>query len=196
MRDIIKMIVVLSIISATTGAALSFFNNITTDPIIAAEFQYLKEPALKKILPEYDNSLVEDQIELVVGEGPSAKTIAVYPAKKDGKLLAIAFETTAGSFGGDLGTMVGYDIEAKRLSGVGITTMSDTPGLGTRTKEPKFIDQFKNVPLDVTLALKADGGGIDAVTGASISSRAVCASVNTALGIIRDNGEKIISEAK
>jgi len=46
------------------------------------------------------------------------------------------------------------------------------------------------------LALKADGGGIDAVTGASISSRAVCKAVNDAIGIIRDNGDKIISEVK
>ena len=196
MRDIIKMIVVLSIISATTGAALSYINNITAKPIAAAEFQYLKEPALKSILPAYDNSLVEDKIEVATGEGDSAKTITVYPAKKDGKLLAIALETFASSYGGDLGAMVGYDIEKKRLSGVSITTMSDTPGLGTRTKEPKFIDQFKNVPLDVTLALKADGGGIDAVTGASISSRAVCKAVNDAIGIIRDNGDKIISEVK
>ncbi len=196
MREIIKMIVVLSLIAATTGAALSYINQVTAKPIAAAEFQYLKEPALKSILPAYDNNLVEDQRIIQIGEGETAREITVYPAKKDGKLLAIAFETFAGSFGGDLGAMVGYDLETKRLSGVSITTMSDTPGLGTRTKEPKFIDQFKNVPLEVTLSLKADGGGIDAVTGASISSRAVCKAVNDAIGIIRDNGEKIISEVK
>jgi electron transport complex protein RnfG len=196
MREIIKMIVVLSLIAATTGAALSYINQVTEKPIAAAEFQYLKEPALKSILPAYNNNLVEDQRIVQIGEGETAREITVYPAKKDGKLLAIALETFASSYGGDLGAMVGYDLETKRLSGVSITTMSDTPGLGTRTKEPKFIDQFKNVPLEVTSALKADGGGIDAVTGASISSRAVCKAVNDALGIIRDNGDKIISEVQ
>ena len=166
----------------------------TKKPIEVAEFQFLKEPALKEVLPAYDNNLVDDKLEYIIGEGETAVTYTIYPAKRAGKPVAIAFETSAKSYGGELKTMIGFDIEKKRLTGVGVTSCSDTPGLGLKVKEPAFRAQFKDIPLDVTVKLKSEGGGIDAITGASISSRAVATAVNTGLDLLRKKGDDIFAK--
>jgi electron transport complex protein RnfG len=55
-----------------------------------------------------------------------------------------------------------------------VTTHAETPGLGARAKDdPKFVSQFSGKPIDANLALKADNGTIDAMSGATITSRAV-----------------------
>jgi len=189
MREVIKMLVVLTMVSAVSGLALGFMNKITLDPIAQAEFKFAKEPALKEVLPEYDNDLVKDQFTIKEKDGTD---VVVYPAKQGGKIVAVAFESSAKGFGGDVWIMVGIDLEKDILRGIGIVKQSETPGMGARMVEEPFKAQFKkDFPVSSVFAVKADGGKIDALSGATISSRAVCGAINDAFKFYQDNSTQI-----
>jgi electron transport complex protein RnfG len=75
--------------------------------------------------------------------------------------------------------MVGVSPEGK-LTGISIMSHTETPGLGARIVEPEFTDQFKGLDLD-TAKLPAEGGQVDALSGATSSTVGVIAAVSTAL---------------
>jgi len=190
MREIIKMLVVLTLISTTTGLALGVVNKLTEEPRRQAEFKFAKEPALKEVLPDYENDLVADSFVLQKQDGSE---VTIYPAKQGGEVVAVGFETSATGFGGDVRLMVGIDLRDQSLRGFGVIAHSETPGLGARLTEQWFKDQFKDgkFPVDSVLALKSDGGTIDAISGASITSGAVCRAINSAFEFFRKNQEEM-----
>jgi electron transport complex protein RnfG len=103
--------------------------------------------------------------------------VAVY----DGEPRGVAFETSGKGFGGDVGVMVGIDVKDDKLLGVGVTTHSETPGMGARAKtDPNFVAQFKGLSVEKPFKVTADGGSINALSGATITSRAVSAATTDA----------------
>lgn len=97
----------------------------------------------------------------------------VMPSLGKGKAIAV---TTRG-YGGPIELMVGIDGKGK-VSGVKVLNHRETPGLGANIVGTKFLDQFKGKTFDDPIEPKKD---IDAITGATISSRAVCVGVREAL---------------
>ena len=87
-------------------------------------------------------------------------------------------EVTPSGFGGTIDMVVGVDMTGA-VTGVSIISMSETSGLGANASKDSFRSQF--VGKSGTLAVSKDGGEIDALTGATITSRAVTSGVNTAL---------------
>jgi electron transport complex protein RnfG len=86
----------------------------------------------------------------------------------------VAFETASKGYGGDVGLMVGVDVKENQLMGVSVTTHAETPGMGAKAKsDPSFTDQFKDLALEQPIAVTQDGGLISAISGATITSRAV-----------------------
>ena len=70
------------------------------------------------------------------------------------------------------------------LVGVAVTTHSETPGLGSRAKDdPSFAGQFKGLPIKDPFSVKPDGGQIDAVSGATVTSRGVCGAVSASSAV-------------
>jgi electron transport complex protein RnfG len=110
---------------------------------------------------------------------PQGREITIFPAKRGGRLYGVALEESSPGYGGDVGVIVGLELEKPNLIGIGITTMRETPGLGTRIALPRFTRQFKATPFDVNLLSR--GGKIDAVAGATISSTAAVESVRKAV---------------
>jgi electron transport complex protein RnfG len=76
--------------------------------------------------------------------------------------------------------MVGFDIRDDILTGIGITSMKETPGIGTKVAGPGFLGQFRKHGLE-GLTLSPRGGDIDAVSGATISSTGAVRAVNNAV---------------
>jgi electron transport complex protein RnfG len=71
--------------------------------------------------------------------------------------------------------MVGIDVNEDKIYGVGVTTHSETAGLGARAKEdPKFAAQFADMNILEPVKVSGDGGKVNALSGATITSRAVC----------------------
>jgi electron transport complex protein RnfG len=181
LRDLIKMVVVLLVICTTSGVVLSYVNEATIAP---REYQYIKfvqEPSIKAVLSDYDNDPVKDRMQLNLGEDQEGNPVekVVFPAKKDGKTFEVAYSAAAKGYHGPIEVMVGVDPEGT-LTGISIMTHTETPGLGARIVEPEFTEQFAGLDLETT-KLSAEGGKVDAVSGATFSTLGVITAVDAAL---------------
>ena len=92
--------------------------------------------------------------------------------------LYLAEEAKGKGYGGDVGVMVGFNVANDTLAGIGTTTLKETPGLGMRIAEPGFTGQFRGIAAPV--GLKSQGGSIDGISGATISSSGAVTAVNLA----------------
>ncbi len=191
MRDIVRMLVVLSAICGISGFALSYLKQITALPIEEQVLTYVQEPAIMRIFSNIDNSPVEDREKFTLKDG---RTIIVFPAKKDGKLMGVALEDKGKGFGGDISVMVGINPGNDTLLGIGVTTMKETPGIGDVILQPRFTDQF--VGKAMAAKMKKDGGAIDAISGATISSVGTTLAVNNASKIYAELKEQILQKWK
>ena len=90
----------------------------------------------------------------------------------DGDAIGYAFTVIGSGYGGNIEMLVGIETDRETIRGLSVITHSETPGLGAKITEPWFQDQFRGEDIN-TLALSIEGGGIDAISGATISSSAV-----------------------
>ncbi len=179
MGEIIRMIVVLSMICGLSGLTLATLRDATAERIVFQELTFVQGPAIEQVFPAHDNDPVKDRRVFTLDDGAE---VTVFPALENGSLKAVAFETKAGGYGGDLGVMVGFDLATDSLSGIGVTTMKETPGVGSRVTLPSFTGQFAGHGVD-NIALAKNDGDIDAVSGATISSTAAVEAVGKAAAI-------------
>ena len=84
--------------------------------------------------------------------------------------------TCKDGYGGDITLMVGFKKDKKTVISYKVLAASETPGLGMKLKTPEFADQFKGKD-GTSLKVKKDGGEIEAITSATITSRAVCRAI-------------------
>jgi len=170
MSDMIKMVVVLTVLSAFSGGLLAALRDNTKEKIEVQQLQFVKGPAIKAIFKDASNDPIADRFKLKDGDKERTFFVGVL----DGKPKAVAMESFGKGYGGDVGLMVGIDMETDTVVGVGVTTHSETPGMGARAKEdPSFAEQFKGMSLTEPFKVTQDGGQVNALSGATITSRAV-----------------------
>ncbi|MBU0716219.1 MAG: RnfABCDGE type electron transport complex subunit G [Verrucomicrobia bacterium] len=191
MKDIIKMVVVLTVISVVAGYLLATTNKITKAPIAAARLAE-KLDAMKKVLPDYDNDPVANTC--VVKE--AGKEWTFYVARKQGVFVGAAFEASSDQgYNGTIRILAGI-LPDNRIKGLEIVEQAETPGLGAKISESAFKDQFQGKAIFSTRwMVKKDGGDIDAITGATISPRAVVSALETGLAVYTNNFDKIAATA-
>lgn len=165
MKEILHMIVVLSLICGVSGFSLATLKGATRERIEGQVLTYVQGPALLAVVGDHDNNPIAERKALEEG-GHKA---LVFPVVRGGELVGVALESFAPGYSGDIGVMVGFNLEDDTLMGIGVTTQTETPGLGTRVMEPSFTGQFRAHSLG-GLALKAQGGDIDGISGATFSS--------------------------
>ncbi|WP_319467223.1 RnfABCDGE type electron transport complex subunit G [uncultured Pseudodesulfovibrio sp.] len=188
MKEMLRMILVLSLICGLSGLTLATVRQATSERIEEQVLTYVQGPALQQIFTDYDNNPVKDRKTFELPDGP----ITVFPAIKNGKLTGIAFERFGKGYGGPIGIMVGFSTDGTKLEGIGITTMKETPGLGARIVEPDFRTQFKGHATQ-NINLKKQGGDITAISGATISSTGTVSAVNDAIKIFNKIKDKLPS---
>lgn len=181
-----NMLLTLCIISVVAAVALAAVYGFTKDPIEQARTQK-KQDAIKMVLPPFDK--IEEEkipIEQEVTESAfhkemEADSITLFHAYKDGREIGVAVETFTGKgFAGKITLMAGFTVDGN-IYKVQVLTHAETPGLGTKMAESPFKDQFEGKnPLTYKLSVTKDGGDVDAITAATISSRAYCDAMNTA----------------
>ncbi|MFH2061205.1 MAG: RnfABCDGE type electron transport complex subunit G [Pseudomonadota bacterium] len=173
MREMINMVVVLTVLTAVSGFLLATVESSTKVMIEEQVLEKQKKPAIAQIFPE--GSISNDPIKERFNIETDALKLQIFPAKLADGGKALAFETKGkGGYGGDVGLMVGINLENDQVIGVRVTTHSETPGLGARAKDdPEFVSQFTKLGMDTNFALKKESGVIDAMSGATITSRAV-----------------------
>ncbi len=193
MRSLLRLFLTVTVISAFSGGLLSFVRSKTQARIEYQQLKFVKGPALKEIMKGCQNDPIVDRFKLKHGKKEETIFVGVF----DGKPKAVALEAYGKGFHGDIGVIVGIDVETDKIMGIGITTHSETPGVGSRTKtDPTFRAQFKGLSIGTAFKVKADGGQIDAITGATISSRGVCNAVNNAIQLYNKLKPKILQKLK
>lgn len=193
MREMIQMVVVLTVLSFVSGGLLAYVKDGTKDKIEVQQLTFVKGPAIKAILKGATNDPITDRFKLKDGDTERSFFVGVF----DGKPKIVAFESSGKGFGGDLGLMVGVNLEDGKIAGVGVTTHSETPGVGSRAKtDPTFVAQFPGMPIAETFKVKADGGQVDALSGATVTSRGVSAALTEAGKIYEKLKPEIEDKAK
>ena len=176
-----NMFLSLTIICLVAGAILAGVNMYTTGPIAASKAAAL-EAAIKAVTPEFDNKPSEDAYMAVTGDGDSLK---IYPATKGGEFVGAAVESnTKKGFSGEIKVIVGFDKTGKLLN-YSVLQHAETPGLGAKMQDWFSTDKNKQSVLgrnlaDGALKVTKDGGDVDAITAATITSRAFLDAVNRA----------------
>lgn len=193
MREMIKMVVVLTVLSTVSGGLLAAVKSGTQERIENQVLNFVKGPAIRSIMEGATNDPINDRFNLAVGESEMSFFVGVF----DGEATTVAFETASGGYGGDVGLMVGIDVKSEKLLGVGVTTHAETPGMGAKAKDdPTFVSQFKAIPVRDRYQVTNDGGEINAISGATITSRAVCAATTEAVEIYKELKPQLIEKMK
>ena len=175
MREMIRLVLAVLVFSALSGGILATLNTGLRDKIAYQELKFVKGPTILQIMEGSDNDPLGDRFSLKDGEIEREFFVGAF----EGKRHTVAFETFGRGYGGEIGVIVAFDTENDRIWGVGVTTHSETPGLGARAKtDPSFAKQFKGLDLDTAFQVKPDGGDIDALTGATVTSQGVCGAVS------------------
>jgi electron transport complex protein RnfG len=182
-----NMVLSLTLISLGASACLGFVYVMTKEPI---ELSLLNKKlnAIREVVPEFTNNPNEEMFRLPTGEGDS---LDIYPAKKDAEIIGYAVNTyTKTGFAGNISLMAGFKPDGTIIN-ISVLEQKETPGLGTKMTESGFKDQFNNKnPSEFILKVKKDGGPVDAITSATISSRAFCDAVQRAYNTLQKGGQK------
>lgn len=159
-------IVFLTLVVLLSVVALTLVNAATHEKILAAQQVEIQE-MLSMLFPNLETFRFDD------GSGH-------YTILDGNAVIGRAMMLQAVGYGGTITILAGMEPDGN-LRGIRIISQQETPGLGARIVESEFLDQF--VGLSVSdLDLSRNGGAIDAITGATISSRAVVQGIREAIG--------------
>jgi electron transport complex protein RnfG len=193
MREMIKMVVVLTILCFFSGGVLAYLRNSTQERIDNQVLEFVKGPAVRTIFEGADNNPIADRFTIKDDDVERTFFVGVF----DGEPRGIAFETSGKGYGGEVGLMVGVNVNDNNLMGVGVTTHGETPGMGAKAKsDPSFAAQFKDQALGEPFKVTADGGSINAISGATITSRAVSSAATEADSIYQKLKSQIDEKLK
>ncbi|MFC0876004.1 RnfABCDGE type electron transport complex subunit G [Saccharicrinis sp. FJH2] len=172
----LNMFLVLLAIALISGGALGTVYNITKAPI--AEAKMAKQvKAIEQVVPGFTNQPSKEALNINV----DGEKVTIYPAKKDNKFIGAAVETfSKNGFSGLIKVMIGFDKEGNIIN-YSVLEHKETPGLGSKMNDwfrvGKGDINGKN-PATTNMEVSKDGGDIDAITAATISSRAFLDAVN------------------
>jgi electron transport complex protein RnfG len=177
-----NMVLSLTLISLGASVALGFVHEFTKEPIELSK-QNKKIEAIKKVVPEFTNDPADEMYKLPSEWGDS---LEVYPAKRDNELVGYGIKAySQKGYSGRITLVVGFKPEGT-IYNITVLEQKETPGLGTKMVLPEFKDQFNDKnPDSFILKVKKDGGEVDAITAATISSRAFCDAVQNAYSTLK-----------
>ena len=173
-----NMLLVLTGVTVVSVALLAIVNELTKEPIAAANAKSLSD-AVSAVVPGFDNDPIAAKEVREVG----GVEYAIYPATQGGQPIGAAVEASTMGFGGELKIIVGFDAEGKILD-YSILSHSETPGLGSKASFWFKADGKGSIvglmPGEAALTVSKDGGQVDAITASTITSRAFLKAVNAA----------------
>ncbi len=165
-----NMVLVLTGITCLSGAILGGVNDLTKDPITEAKLKK-QMAAIEMVAPEYDNDPLAEKYAITLEDGTEA---IVFPAKMGNDVVGAAVQAiTKNGFGGQIAVMVGFKADGT-INEYAVLSHAETPGLGSKMQE-WFHDKSSVLglnPSDASFKVSKDGGNVDAITAATISSRA------------------------
>lgn len=179
-----SLVIVLALICLVVAALLGLVNQVTA-PAIAANTEKTIQDSLSVVLPldSGDYEQIDSPLtEVTLDTGTVVPVLAVYKAGEEGYVV----ETNSpNGFGGAIDMMAGINT-AGEVTGLAIITHAETSGLGSKATDPEWQAQFAGAT--DTVSVTKDGGTINAITGSTITSRAVCDGVNAARAVVEALG--------
>lgn len=171
MGEMIKMVVVLTLLSVISGGGLKWLEEFAKPLIENQVMELVKGPAIRDMLKDAENDPVADRFKIKDGEKEKTVFVGVF----NGKPNTVVMESEVSGFADKVGLVVAINTDDQTLSGIAVTTHKETPGLGANAKaDPAFAAQFKGKSIEKEIKVTNDGGEINALSGATITSRAVC----------------------
>ncbi len=193
MREMISMIVVLTALTAFSGGLLAAIESGTKDRIENQVLKFQKAPAIKDIFPEVTNDPLAERFTIKTED----IELQIFPGILPDGSKGIIFETKGGAFGGPIGLMVGINLDTDEIIDVRVTTHAETPGIGSRAKDDlEFVSQFSGLSMDTNFALKDDGGVIDAMSGATVTSKGLSVAAAQAKEFYQKLKPEIVKQMK
>jgi electron transport complex protein RnfG len=180
-----NMTITLLVITLIAGVSLGFINDLTVGPKAEAKLEQ-KIRALKNVLPEFNNNPVAD-VKLIKSD-KAKDSIEIYTAFLDKQQTGTAVVSSSEKgYGGLIKIMVGFTPDGV-IKNITVLEQKETPGLGTKIKGEKFIMQFRDKnPFNYNLKVKKDQGDVDALTGATITTRAFTEATQIAYDVFVEN---------
>ena len=170
MKKIIQLVLSLTIIAAVCAAVLATVNAVTKDQIATIKIR-ATQSAARLVMPASVKSVEQH------GEGADAYFVG---KGANGQPIAYALKGVSNQgYGGDIVLMIGF-LPDRTIVTYQKLEASETPGLGSNLTSEDFMKQFKGLSAARDLSVKKDGGEVDAITSATITSRAVCGAINAA----------------
>jgi len=194
MRNLIKMVVVMTVLSALSGGLLAGVRGAVRERIQDQELAFLKGPAIKELMKGAQGDPVASRFILKDRDTETVVFVGVF----DGTPKAVALEASGKGYGKTpIAVLTAINLEDDTIRGVAVTTHSETPGLGARAKtDPSFAKGFAGLSALEPVKVKAEGGKIDALSGATITSKGVCMAVTRACELYRSQKAEIVKQAE
>lgn len=194
-RTLVFQATSLALLSGLATLGLAWSASSTRERVDAA-MQRDFEALLEQVIPSdtHDNALGADTTERTTSRGPIAFTLA----RRNGHVVAVAFQTSSVGYSGPIGLLLAVTPEGVLL-GVRVTSHTETPGLGDRIELSKsdwilhFNDRSLTNPVPERWRVKKDGGDFDALTGATITPRAVVKGVKEGLELFAEQRAALLS---
>ena len=180
--SLLNMVVVLTLVSVITGGLLAAVNSVTEGPIKEQKEKALAD-GIKAVVGRDDIKVTADVAIKSSVDGKEREYIAHCVADEKDQPVGVAIESASQGFSGDVKLLVGFD-NAGVIKGYTILEHAETPGLGARAVDWFQAGQKGDIigkePGKGQLTVSKDGGQIDAITAATITSRAFLKAVNNA----------------
>jgi len=190
MREIIRLIVVLALICGMSAAALTVARQNLALKIEQQSDFYVRGPALERLFSKPASELLGNKISISTG----GNSYPVFYLMDEGEITGLAIEAPGtGGYGGDIVIMIGIDMQADRIVGLEIIQHSETPGVGSKVEKSSFRKQWKGLIVNESVDLTSRGGQIDAISGATYSSKAVVNGTNQIVDLVNDHRDEIMA---
>jgi electron transport complex protein RnfG len=180
-----NMVLTLLVITFVSSAVLAGVYEITKDAIEEVRIRKINL-GISEVLPPFDNNPSENVYKKYI----DGDTVYVYVATKDGNNAGAAVQTfTNNGYGGRFVLLVGFLADGT-INNINVISHNETPGLGDKISPQKsgFSLQFhgKN-PEDYKLAVRKEGGEVEAITASTISSKAFCDAIARAYKVFKED---------
>lgn len=192
-----KNIIVLFVVAFVSVAILAVVNQITMAPIAKAEAD-ARQASYMKVFDGAEEITDIEGLDSKLAEyaafvqDPTVKINAVLEAKKGGEKLGYVIDATSpNGYGGDVQIAIGITNDGEIKAFTVISAANETPGLGAKSTEPEFQEQFSGLSALNPIAFSKTGADrgkneIDAISGATITTTAVTNTVNEAIGFFNN----------
>ena len=190
MKESLRPVVVLTGICVVCASLLSFANQSLGPRVEQQTDLYVRGPALARLFDLPAGELLDNKVTVTIDD----IAYPIFFRTKDEHVAGLAVETTGrGGYGGDVVLLIGIDLAEDRLLGMEVVSHSETPGLGARIEEEAFRQQWQGLPAMAPVGLQGGNGSIDAISGATVTSRAVVDGTNRIVDLMVSHKDLVLA---